>query len=186
MEKKNLLSHVGNMQQRSIMGGLLFTCGLENIGGPCSLEGKEYPMHGRIRTTPAEHVGADICRTGEDYTLTLTGELREAELFGENIVLRRKITTVYGEHKICIEDRISNEGFRREPMMLLYHINAGYPLLSEKSRIILPTRKVRPRDELRPPIHRITTGWSRRETMNRNTCFSMKWRQIQREIPLGR
>ena len=183
---RNHVDTGGAEAQRSIMGGLLFTCGLENIGGPCSLEGKEYPMHGRIRTTPAEHVGADICRTGEDYTLTLTGELREAELFGENIVLRRKITTVYGEHKICIEDRISNEGFRREPMMLLYHINAGYPLLSEKSRIILPTRKVRPRDELRPPIHRITTGWSRRETMNRNTCFSMKWRRIPREILLGR
>ncbi len=136
----------GEEAQRSIMGGLLFTCGLENIGAPCRIEGKDYPMHGRIRTTPAEHVGADACWKGEDYTLTLTGELREAELFGENLVLRRKITTVYGEHRICIEDRISNEGFRTEPMMMLYHINVGYPFLSEKSRIVLPTRKVQPRD----------------------------------------
>lgn len=59
--------------------------------------------------------------------------MREAELFGENLTLRRTITTRYGENRICIEDEITNEGFRREPMMLLYHMNVGYPLLCEDS-----------------------------------------------------
>ena len=36
----------------------MFTCGLENICAPYSSQGKDYPMHGRIRTTPAEHTGA--------------------------------------------------------------------------------------------------------------------------------
>ena len=138
----------GAEAQRSIMGGLLFTCGLENICAPCSIEGRDYPMHGRIRTTPAEHVGADACWQGDNYKVTLTGEMREGELFGENLVLRRTISTVYGKNRIYIEDRISNEGFRPEPMMLLYHMNVGYPFLSEKSRIILPTRAVQPRDEI--------------------------------------
>lgn len=138
----------GAEAQRSIMGGLLFTCGLENICAPCRIEGKDYPMHGRIRTTPAEHTGADVCWQDGDYRITLTGEMREAELFGENLVLRRTITTVYGENKICIEDKISNEGFCPEPMMLLYHMNVGYPFLCEASRIILPTRCVQPRDEI--------------------------------------
>lgn len=137
----------GGEAQRSIMGGMLFTCGLENICAPCTIDGKDYPMHGRIRTTPAEHVSADACWEGEDYEVTLSGEMREAELFGENLVLRRKITTQYGKNRICIEDEIINEGFRREPMMLLYHMNVGYPLLCEDSEIIIPTKKVVPRDE---------------------------------------
>ncbi len=132
---------------RSIMGGMLFTCGLENICAPCKVDGKDFPMHGRIRTTPAEHVSADARWVGDDYILTVSGTMREAELFGENLTLRRTITTCYGEKSICIEDEITNEGFRREPMMLLYHINVGYPLLCEDSEILIPTRRVTPRDE---------------------------------------
>ena len=45
---------------RNIMGGMFFTCGFENIGAPYTdAEGKRYPLHGRIRTSPAEHVRAD-------------------------------------------------------------------------------------------------------------------------------
>lgn len=137
----------GAEAQRSIMGGMLFTCGLENICAPCNIDGKDYPMHGRIRTTPAEHVGADARFEGDDYTVTLSGSMREAELFGENLVLRRKITTQYGKNQICIEDEITNEGFRAEPMMLLYHMNVGYPLLCGDSEIIIPSKKVVARDE---------------------------------------
>ncbi|MEY8377423.1 aldose 1-epimerase family protein [Lachnospiraceae bacterium 56-18] len=137
----------GAEAQRSIMGGMLFTCGLENICAPCRIGGRDYPMHGRIRTTPAEHVGAKAYWDGDDYIAEISGTMREAELFGENLVLRRRVTTRYGENKIYIEDEITNEGFRREPMMLLYHMNAGYPLLCEDSGIIIPTRKVLPRDE---------------------------------------
>ncbi len=136
----------GAEAQRSIMGGMLFTCGLENICAPCKVDGKDFPMHGRIRTTPAEHVSADARWVGVDYLMTVSGTMREAELFGENLTLRRTITTCYGENRIRIEDEITNEGFRREPMMLLYHINVGYPLLCEDSEILIPTRKVTPRD----------------------------------------
>lgn len=150
----------GEEALRSIMGGLLFTCGLENICAPCSLDGKDYPMHGRIRTTPAEHVSAKAVWEGDDYAVVIEGEMREAELFGENLVLQRKITTQYGENKICIEDRITNEGFRKEPMMLLYHMNFGYPFLCDRSEIILPTRQVIPRDETAAPH---ADGWKRME-----------------------
>ena len=62
----------GAEAQRSIMGGMLFTCGLENICAPCRVDGKEYPMHGRIRTTPAEHVCADAGWEGDDSTGTMS------------------------------------------------------------------------------------------------------------------
>lgn len=140
-----------NEALRSIMGGLFFTCGLENICAPCTIDGKDYPMHGRIRTTPAEHVSASAHWDNEIYRIRLSGDMREAELFGENLVLRRSIETALGEKSILIRDEIENESFRDEPVMLLYHFNVGYPLLSEHSRVILPTKSVTPRDEASAP-----------------------------------
>ncbi len=138
----------GAEAQRSIMGGMFFTCGLENIGEPCTIEGKDYPMHGRMRTTPAEHVCTDaFWQDDETYVLRLSGEMREAELFGENMALRREITTVYGAPVIKIRDTVRNEGFREEPYLTLYHCNLGYPFLCEGCEIILPTRRVIARDK---------------------------------------
>ncbi|WP_444658868.1 aldose 1-epimerase family protein [Caproiciproducens sp. R2] len=137
----------GAEAQRSIMGGLFFTCGFENICAPYTgPDGREYPMHGRMRTTPAEHVCADSAWDGDDYVVTVRGEMREAELFGENLVLRRTITTRLGESSIRVADEITNEAFRPEPVMLMYHCNMGWPFLSENSRLLLPTKKVTPRD----------------------------------------
>lgn len=136
----------GAEAQRSIMGGLFFTAGLENICAPCTINGNDYPMHGRIRTTPAEHVCSDSFWDGEEYHLKISGEMREAMLFGENLVLRRSIETVYGTKTFTLTDEFSNEAFRDEPLMLLYHINLGWPFLSEGTRLYIPTAKITPRD----------------------------------------
>lgn len=138
----------GDEALRSIMGGLLFTCGFENICPPCVDEGKEYPMHGRMRTTPAEHLSADAFWQDDQYRIRISGEMREAELFGENMLLRRSIESVYGEKTITVRDEIKNCAYRPEPLMLLYHFNIGYPLLQEGAQLLLPTRKITPRDEL--------------------------------------
>ena len=151
LQGRNQYDTHGDEALRSIMGGLFFTAGLENICAPCTIDGREYPMHGRIRTTPAEHLCADARWEGEDYVLEVSGEMREAELFGENLVLRRKLRSVYGEKSFILRDEIENQSFRDEPLMLLYHINIGYPLLDEGTRLYLPTRSVTPREELSAP-----------------------------------
>ncbi len=151
LQGRNQYDTHGDEALRSIMGGFFFTAGLENICAPCTIAGKDYPMHGRIRTTPAEHLCADARWEGDDYVLELRGEMREAELFGENLVLRRSLRTVYGEKSFTLTDEIENQSFRDEPLMLLYHINIGYPLLDEGTRLYLPTRGVTPREELSAP-----------------------------------
>lgn len=151
LQGRNHYDTNGSEALRSIMGGFFFTAGLENICAPCTVGGKDYPMHGRIRTTPAEHVSTDACWEGEDYVIRLNGEMREAELFGENLVLRRTLRTVLGEKSFTLTDEIENQSFRDEPLMILYHINIGYPLLDEGTRLYLPTRKVTPRDEVSAP-----------------------------------
>ena len=137
----------GGEAQRSIMGGLFFTCGYENICAPCRIDGKDYPMHGRMRTTPAEHVLADVVECGDTYKAVIRGEMREGELFGENLVLRRTIECVLGENSILIRDEVENQSFRDEPLMLLYHCNAGYPFLDEHTQLYLPVSHTRGREE---------------------------------------
>ena len=138
----------GGEAQRSIMGGLFFTCGYENICAPCEFDGKAYPMHGRMRTSPAEHVRADVVECEEGLKVVISGEIREAELFGENIVLRRTIESVLGQNTITLKDEVENQSFKREPLMLLYHCNAGYPFLDENAELVLPTANVKGREQL--------------------------------------
>ncbi len=130
----------------SIMGGLFFTSGMDNICAPCSINGVDYPMHGRARTTPAEHLSADARWEDGDYVMKVSGEIREAALFGSNMILRRSISTKLGEKSVTVTDEIENQSFRNEPLMLLYHINMGYPFLDENTRLLIPTTKVTARD----------------------------------------
>ncbi len=146
LQGRNQYDTNGDEAIRSIMGGFMFTSGLESICAPCRIEGTDYPMHGRMRTTPGEHISQDARWEGDDYVMSVQGEMREAALFGENLVLRRSIRTVYGQRSFTLTDEIENQSFRPEPMMLLYHINMGYPFLDEGTRICIPTDRVTPRD----------------------------------------
>jgi len=137
----------GEEGPRSLMGGLLFTCGLENTCIPCEINNVSYPMHGRIRSTPAEHVSADAEWADDKYVLSISGKMREAEIFGKNLTLRRKIETTYGEKTVIINDIIENKAFKEEELMILYHFNFGYPFLDENAVVLLPTLKVTPRDK---------------------------------------
>lgn len=147
LQGRNSYDTAGDEAIRSIMGGMFFTAGAENICAPCRVDGVEYPMHGRLRTTPGEHISSDAFWSEESYHLRVSAEMREAALFGENLVLRRSIETVYGTKTITVTDIFENQCFRAEPLMLLYHINLGWPFLDENLRLYLPTRCVTPRDE---------------------------------------
>lgn len=136
----------GEEALRSIMGGLFFTCGLQNICGPCQTDGVDYPMHGRIRTTPAEHLCADSYWDGEDYILEVKGEMRESHLFGANLVLRRTVRSVMGSGKIEIIDQVENQTPEEADLMLMYHCNFGYPFLEPGTRLVLPTKEVKGRE----------------------------------------
>lgn len=160
LEGRNPYDTHGEEALRSIMGGLFFTCGLENICAPCTIDGKEYPMHGRMRTTPAEHVNTDVVCQGDTAKLVISGEMREAELFGENMVLRRKIESVLGENSITVTDEVENEAFRPEPLMLMYHCNMGYPFLDENCRIYAPTKQAKGRE---PFSVEHEEGWNKME-----------------------
>ena len=146
LQGRNAYDTAGDEAIRGIMGGMFFTSGVENICAPCTVGGVDYPMHGRMRATPGEHLSADAFWAEDGYHLRASAEMREAALFGENMTLRRTVETVYGTKTVTVTDVFENQGFRDEPLMLLYHINLGWPFLDESLRLYLPTRKVAPRD----------------------------------------
>lgn len=147
LQGRNQYDTNGDEAIRSIMGGLFFTSGIESICAPCNVDGVDYPMHGRMRTTPGEHLSSDAYWDGDEYTMVVKGEMREAALFGENMVLRREISTTYGSKTLTVTDEFENEGYREETLMLLYHINMGYPFLDENTKLYIPTAKVTARDK---------------------------------------
>jgi hypothetical protein len=132
---------------RAFPGGLVSTCGLDAFGSPSEDEGEAYPLHGRAGTLQAEHVGHDGRWTDDgDYEIVVSGRVRQARLFGENLELRREIRCRLGTGEVAIDDVVTNLGPAAQPHMVLYHVNLGWPLLDEGATLRVPSAEVLPRD----------------------------------------
>lgn len=123
-------------------GGLLATCGLDAYGPPSEVGGAEYPMHGRVGAVPATVTRAEVGET----EIVVEAEIRQARVFAENLLLRRRITIPIGGAGFTVEDRVTNEGFDPSGHMVLYHANLGWPLLDAGAVLSVPSNAVTPRD----------------------------------------
>ncbi|HPB31305.1 MAG TPA: aldose 1-epimerase family protein [Candidatus Sumerlaeota bacterium] len=124
---------------QSFGGGLLTTCGLSNAGAPNRDGDEDLGLHGSFSGIPAENVKTDQTWNKEDLDFSIEGTMRESAVFGPNLSLQRLVWTRLGEKKIFIEDCVTNNGFEERPLMLLYHINIGWPLLDADTILIMPT-----------------------------------------------
>ncbi|HHV93110.1 MAG TPA: aldose 1-epimerase family protein [Firmicutes bacterium] len=131
---------------RSFAGGLLATCGLRNIGPACIDEGEALGQHGRIGNIPAENIWVDGAWDGDEYVMWAQGKIRETTVFGENLLLTRRISTRLGENRVWIDDVVENEGADPSPFMLLYHVNLGFPVVADGAELLKPPGDVVPRD----------------------------------------
>ena len=120
---------------RSFNGGLLVTCGLSQIGAACVDEGAAYGLHGRISNTPAEVSVVKGEWEGDRYRMVFEGTARESIALGQRLVLRRKIVSWLDSSLISVEDTIENESWYDVPLLVSYHINLGFPLVSETSAV---------------------------------------------------
>ncbi len=125
----------GNEWLRTFYGGLLTTCGITYMGNPCIDGDEELGLHGRISNLPAENV----CTGGEweddNYKMWISGKVREVMALGDKLELSRKIFTWMDRPVVVLEDIIENIGTKISPLMVLYHINIGFPLLDRNSRL---------------------------------------------------
>lgn len=132
---------------RGFYGGLLVTCGLTYAGAPCVDEGAELGLHGRASNIPAKRLCLEEHWSGDEYDMVLSGEVSEAKVFQPTITMRREIASRLGESRLWIKDTVENVGFARSPHMIVYHINIGFPIVEDGSRLICHSKSVKPRDE---------------------------------------
>lgn len=138
---------VGGGFGRTFGGGLVVTCGMNHFG-PAEQEGDTFfPQHGRISHIPAEKINTFCGWVGDTYKLEISGEVHQTRVFGENLVLSRRIFTTLGASSLHIEDTITNASFRPVTHMLLYHCNFGFPAVSPHSTLTVDENSVVARDE---------------------------------------
>lgn len=128
-------------------GGLLTTCGLTYLGAPVTDEGELLGLHGRYSTIPAKNVSDLSSWINDQYHIKIKGVIEEGVMFGYKMRLEREISSVQGQNNIKITDTVTNFGNKKAPYTILYHMNFGYPLLSEDTEMIIDPLFTRPRDE---------------------------------------
>jgi hypothetical protein len=133
---------------------LLARCGLENNGAPFEVktvkaDGSEsnttFGLHGRIANIPASYVAVHVAAE-PPHGIVVEGHVDEARLFGPQIRMKTRYTTVPGSSTLVVADEFINLKDQPAEMQILYHWNFGPPFLEEGARFIAPIRSVTPRD----------------------------------------
>ena len=114
---------VGNFE-----GGFLYTCGMDNVSA--CVDGK--PVHGSLHYKKCDFAYA----YEQDGVIYVCGEVKEAALFGKNLVMKRCFAV--SENAILINDTLENQGYSKADYVLLYHVNYGYPFLDECLEMQIP------------------------------------------------
>ena len=127
---------------KNFTAGFLTTCGLLAVGSPCTDEGVRLPLHGAVDNIPAERLLWDM----DDERIWVKAVMRHAQIFAEKLILTRTITCSKKTNEITITDEIENIGGEASPVMILYHMNMGYPMLSEAAELYIPAAGVTPRN----------------------------------------
>jgi hypothetical protein len=129
-------------------------CGLENNGAPFEVkavhgDGSESRttcgLHGRIANIPAAYVAVHI---GADppHEIIVEGHVTESRLFGPQIRLETRYSTVPGSNTLVLHDEFVNLKDQPAEMQVLYHWNFGPPFLEDGARFTAPIRSMTPRD----------------------------------------
>lgn len=127
---------------RTFGGGLLSTCGLDTFGPPSEVDGVSYPLHGRFNSIQSNLVTCGVF----DDVIVIKAETVQTSVLGERLQLIRTIKSGIGSNEIRVEDAITNLASRPAGLMVMYHCNFGWPLLSPETSIDIPSVKVEARD----------------------------------------
>jgi hypothetical protein len=133
---------VGDGFLKSFTAGFLTTCGLTAVGSPCTDNGETLPLHGTIANTPAERLWWEE----EDDAFHIHATVRDCTIFSHKLVLNREIVIGKRDSRIRVSDTITNEDTTESPLMLLYHLNIGHPLLSEETVVEIDSDGITPRN----------------------------------------
>lgn len=133
---------IGNFQ-RNFYAGFLTTGGIFNVGVDCVDDGEQVYLHGDIDNVPAE----SYMTYEQDGKLHIVCTIRCEQFFYHKVVMTRHFTVGLQDNHLEIADHFENTGSTKCPMMILYHMNMGYPLLDEDSELYVNSDKIVPRNE---------------------------------------
>ncbi|MCI2068522.1 MAG: aldose 1-epimerase family protein [Bacilli bacterium] len=128
---------------KSFTAGFITTCGLENVGSPNVDQGEELGLHGSRSQIPVENWGYDE----DEESFDIKTVLRDEGIFKRKWKIIRHIIVSKVENIFSIQDEIINTSGEEQPLEYLFHINFGYPLLSEDSEIYIASDKVKARNK---------------------------------------
>lgn len=141
------LRHPANLPRNEwgarFVGGLLATCGLDNVGPACWDAGRVFPQHGRIGGEPACGVRWGTRRLRGQMFHWIAGEVAQPD---SGLRLRRHILIPNADAGVCVRDVVVNTGRASEPLMLQYHCNFGAPFVAPGGRVVVPGTSALPRD----------------------------------------
>jgi hypothetical protein len=116
-------------------GGLLTTCGLDNVGAASEGVG----LHGTYTFLPAREVASERSRS----QVVVRGTIDDPR----GLRVRRTIRSAVGQGRVEVVDRTVNLADGPLEAPLLYHMNLGWPLWDDGARVETDASEVRARDE---------------------------------------
>ena len=148
------LSGLGGLGWLDGFDELLARCGLAWSGAPFEIkttqpDGSEsnttFGLHGKIANTPASYLAVHVADQ-PPHEVVIEGHVEESHLFGPQVRMITRISTVPGSNRLVVRDEFVNLKDQPMEMQVLYHWNFGPPLLEEGSRFAAPLRTITPRD----------------------------------------
>ncbi len=124
------------------------TCGFTQAGAAHGDMGKNLDCM-VAPTTPPQRMSLRKAWDSDEYRIRVSGVVEECAIFDDHIRMARD--RKHARHQSANHYRHARKsGFAPAPLMLLYHINFGFPLLMEGTTFRFPSRKVEPREESTP------------------------------------
>jgi hypothetical protein len=115
-------------------GGLVTTCGLDNVGAPSEGIG----LHGTYTFLAAR----DVAIERSTSAVVVEGVVDEPR----GLTVEREIRTAVGAGRMEVVDQTVNRSGERLESPLLYHVNLGWPLWDGGAHVETDAAGVRPRD----------------------------------------
>lgn len=126
---------IGEAWLETFGGGMLTSCGVTNVGSPTVVDGIGVGLHGRLSHIPARDVSIQKTKKNDEYFITVEGTMIDGRVMGPSFSVHRTYTIMMGKNEIRLYDQITNLTDTKQPVFALYHVNIGYPFLSETAEL---------------------------------------------------
>jgi hypothetical protein len=116
---------------RAFGGGLVTTCGLQNVGSPAEGHGQ----HGAFSSIPASDLRTRREEVDGELELSVSGVIHESDALDTFLECRRTVATRTGSAHLSVTDVVTNRGVVAVAAPMLYHVNLGAPVWSPGARV---------------------------------------------------